>query len=111
MDSWFADFFADPMKYIAYMLVFVAACGAILFFGGFGSGARHLFTFGESSSHMQHARVRIVWGILLIMAAWGWWEIFRVIAGQEPLSYLWLALLLLTPVWIPWVRKLFSGGH
>jgi len=106
--------YTDPVRYVAYVFAFFGACGVLLFFIGFGGGIGHLFTFGHSQSHMDHARARIVWGLLICMVVLGLWEALRVIVGDAPLSYLILVILLLTPVWVPWVSRGFKsgdGGH
>jgi hypothetical protein len=100
----------DPLRYIEYLFAFLGAMGAVLFIAGIGSGARHIFTYAEDDHHMTHTRARALWGIIICMVMLGWWEVLRVIIGQAPLSYLWLALLLLTPLWIPWLKKLAKGG-
>jgi hypothetical protein len=110
MEAFLDVLYTDPLRYIEYLFAFFGAMGMVLFFAGFGSGARHLFTFGESADHMHHVRARIIWGILLCMVTLGLWEILRVILGLAPLSYLILSLLLLTPLWIPWLRGAFKGG-
>jgi len=91
------------------------AWGVMLFVGGFAGGIAHIFTFSHSADHMNHARARIVRGLFLAMGTLGLWEIVRVIAGEVPLSYLWLSLVLIAPAWVPWVYRLFAGksgnGH
>ena len=103
--------YQDPLLYISYLFAFFGAMGGVLFLSGFSSGFRHVFTYSEDWNHMQHTRTRTVWGILMCMVTLGFWEILRVIIGQAPLSYLWLSLLMLTPLWIPWLKKLGGGGH
>ncbi len=113
MNAFLAGLVHDPLRYIEYIFALCGALGAVLFIAGFASGARHIFTYGESWDHMQHVRMRIVWGVLVCMVTLGLWEIVRVIIGQAPLSYLILSFVLLTPLWIPWLKKLTSsgGGH
>jgi|GEM_PF-6602479 len=101
---------ADPLRYIEYLFALSGAIGGVLFIAGFGSGARHIFTYGEDKHHMEHCRARIIWGTLICMVTLGLWEIVRVILGQAPLSYLIISLVLLTPAWIPWLRGLAKGG-
>ncbi len=110
MEALFTAVYTDPLRYIGYFLAFFAAMGGVLFIAGFGGGIPHHFTFAESDSHMEHARARITMGLLWCMVVFGLWEIVRVISGQVPPSYLWLSLILLTPVWIPWVKALLKGG-
>jgi hypothetical protein len=110
MDGFFSALTHNPMHYISYAFAFFGGLGMLLFLSGWGSGMPHIFTFSESQHHMDHARARAVWGILLCMVTLGWWEIVRVITGEAPLTYLWLSLALLTPLWIPWLKKLAAGG-
>jgi hypothetical protein len=107
--------YQDPLRYVEYIFAFLGSLGLLLFIAGFGSGFRHVFTYGEDDHHMAHARGRAMWGVLVCMVVLGLWEIVRVILGQVPLTYLWLSLILLTPLWIPWIKGLLSGkgggGH
>lgn len=112
MEALYAAFYADPMYYEGIIFALWGAWGFAVFIGGFAGGVRHLFTYSESDSHMAHAREQVVWGLLLAMTAFGGWELVRVIVGLAPLSYLWLVAVMLTPLWIPWLRGLFGGkGH
>ena len=110
MDSLVLAFIEDPLRYIAYLFAFFAAVGVLLFVAGFSGAIPHIFTYSESAHHMEHARSRAIWGLLICMVVLGLWETLRVIVGQAPLSYLWLSLILLTPLWIPWVKGLLKGG-
>ena len=115
MENYATNLDHNPMLYIGYLLSAVAAIGTVLFIAGFFGGITHLFSYSESADHMDHARTRSLWGIYLCMAALGIWEFIRVILGEAPASStLVLVLILLSPVWIPWLRNLFtgaSGGH
>jgi hypothetical protein len=110
MESLYTAFFADPVYYIGAIFALFGAWGLILILMGIGSGMQHIFTYNESESHMAHVRTRALWGVLMLMATWGFWELFRVIIGQAPVTYLWAVLILLTPLWIPWLKGLFAGG-
>jgi hypothetical protein len=110
MDAFLNAIYADPLRWVEYVFAFFGGLGMLMFIAGFGSGARHMFTYAEDADHMKHARARITWGVLLCMATLGFWEILRVIIGSAPLTYLWLSLLMLTPLWIPWLWKLAKGG-
>jgi hypothetical protein len=109
MDALYAAFFADPMYYVGLLFALWGVWGVGLFVSGFSGGVRHLFTYGESDSHMEHVRTRIVWGLYLCMTALGAWEVVRVLVGEVSWGYLWLSLVLLVPIWIPWVKGLAGG--
>ena len=86
-----------------------------LFFAGVGGGLPFLFTYDEDQHHMDHARTRAMWGLYLCMLALGLWELIRIVLGEVPVSStLILAAILLSPVWIPWIKGLLFGkpnGH
>ena len=97
----------NPVLYIGYFLSAVGALGVLLFFTGFFGGIKHLFTYSEDADHMDHARTRAMWGLYLCMLALGLWELIRVVLGEVPVSStLILAAILLSPVWIPWIKGL-----
>jgi len=105
----------NPVLYIGYFLSAVGAVGALLFFGGFFGGIGHLFSYDNDADHMDHARTRAMWGLYLCMLALGLWELIRIVLGEVPVSStLILAAILLSPVWIPWIKGLLFGkpnGH
>jgi len=56
---------------------------------------------------MEHVRTRSLWGLYLCMAALGIWECIRIILGEAPVSpTLVLAVILLSPVWVSWLKGL-----
>ena len=106
----------NPVLYIGYFLSAVGAVGALLFFAGFFGGIGHLFSYSEDADHMEHARTRAIWGIYLCMLALGLWECIRIVLGEVPVSStLILVAILLSPVWIPFLKGLLLGkptnGH
>lgn len=114
MEGFVLSIVENPLRYIEYAFAFMGAVGVLLFFAGWGTGMPHLFTLSESESHMEHARHRAMWGVVLTMVVFGLWEAARVVLGHVPLAYLIWALILTTPLWIPWIRALAggkSGGH
>lgn len=105
---------SDPVLYIGYLLAAAGAAGVLLFFAGFFGSIKHLFTYSESASHMDHARTRALFGLYLAMVSLGVWESIRLVLGQVPGSTIILILILLSPAWIPWLKALItgkSGGH
>jgi hypothetical protein len=106
--TFYANFFADPLYYIGIIFALWGAWGFGLFIAGFADGIGHVFTFGLSDSHVEHARLHVMHGLFITMTAFGAWEVVRVIAGVAPWQYLILSFFLLTPLWIP--RLAGSGG-
>ncbi len=115
MENLVVNLVQNPVLYVGYFLSAVGAAGFLIFAAGFFGGIRHLFTYSESASHMEHARTRSLWGLYLCMAALGVWECIRVLLGEAPAtSTLILVAILLSPVWIPWIKGLIFGkpnGH
>lgn len=109
MESIIIALVSDPLYYIGMVLAAAGAGAFLLFMRGFASGVGNLFHMHGHEGHLEHARVRIVWGLYLCMLLLGVWQILRVIAGTAPLSQLWLALILLSPAWIPWLYKKATG--
>ena len=107
MENLVVNLVQNPVLFIGYFLSAVGAAGFLIFTAGFFGGIRHTFSYSESADHMEHARTRSLWGIYLCMAALGVWEFIRVILGEAPASStLVLVVILLSPVWIPLIKKL-----
>ena len=107
MESFVTAIVQNPVLYVGYFLSAVGAVGVLLFFVGFFGGIGHLFSYSEDANHMEHARTRSLWGLYLCMAALGVWEFIRVILGEVPASStLILVVILLSPAWIPLIKKL-----
>jgi hypothetical protein len=114
MENFIIAIAEDPLLYIGYLLSAAAAVGVLLFAAGFSGGIKHLFTYSEDADHMEHARTRSLWGLYLCMAVLGVWESIRVLVGEAPPSTLILVIILLSPIWIPLLKGLFtsdSNGH
>jgi hypothetical protein len=104
----------NPVLYIGYLFAALGAVGVLLFFSGFFGGIKHLFTYSESADHMEHARTRAMWGLYICMVALGLWETLRLILGEVPASTWILIVILLSPLWAPYLKSLLtgkSGGH
>ncbi len=115
MENFVLQLVQHPVISTGYILSIVGAAGALLFFAGFFGSIKHIFTYSESADHMDHTRTRALWGLYLCMAALGIWEFIRVLMGEvDPSSTLILVVILLSPIWIPFLKGLFSGksgGH
>lgn len=110
MDAFVIALLSNPLYYIGAALALAAAVGMLLFFWGLASGIGNLFHMHGHDEHLHHARIRIVQGLYLSMVVLGIWQLIRIAIGEAPPSAIILVLVLLTPVWIPWLTKLMSGG-
>lgn len=109
MDSFAVALVSNPLYYAGAALALCAAAGVLLFMWGFGSGVGNLFHMHGNDDHLLHARVRVVQGLYICMAVLGIWELIRVLLGEAPVgSTLILAAILLSPVWLPWLKGLFN---
>ncbi len=122
MDEIWQAIYGDPLYYVGLFLVFWAAIGFLTFIRGFLSGVPHLFTYDGDDEYLPEHRMRAMWGPIILMSAWGVWELVRWLAAvftgtSEALSF-WLVLFLTIFIWLPalWagVKKLGGdkkGGH
>ena len=107
MENLVVNLVQNPVLYIGYFLSAVGVAGFLLFVAGFFGGIKHLFSYSESTDHMEHVRTRSLWGLYLCMLALGLWELIRIILGEAPVSpTLVLAVILLSPVWVSWLKGL-----
>ena len=115
MENLVVNLVQNPVLYIGYFLSAVGAAGFLLFVAGFFGGIGHLFSYDKDADHMEHVRTRSLWGLYLCMLALGLWELIRIILGEAPVSpTLVLAVILLSPVWVSWLKGLIFGkpnGH
>lgn len=115
MGPFFDTLIANPLLYIGDALSALAAVGFLIFLGGFFPGMGNVFTGKGHKTHQEHDRTRVVWGLYIMMTALGLWEIFRYFFGVGPAGNIGIALLLLVPLWLPWVYGLITGksggGH
>ena len=73
--------YAHPMQSIGAVFAFFAMIGALLFLRGFFSGLGNLFTFDHNDYYLEKARVRVVWGVLIMYAVFSFWEVVRFVVG------------------------------
>lgn len=105
---------SNPVVSLGYALSLMGGMGVLIFCAGFFGSIKHLFTYSESASHMEHARTRSLWGLYIAMVALGLWESVRLLIGEVPGSTIILIIILLSPAWAPALKALVtgkSGGH
>ena len=81
MGGFIDSFFANPLWYIGFVLAFVAALSFLVFLRGFLSGLPNLFTLSAHEGHQRRHRVRITWGVILLIFLYIIWEILRWLVG------------------------------
>lgn len=115
MISFLSNFFADPLYYLGYVFALCAGLAFVLFLRGFLSGFGHVLKQDGNVEHMEHYRVRAIWGVLLLTVFFGVWEILRWISswfGYGSVSEATIVIAVLTFFFLLW-RILFGkkGDH
>jgi hypothetical protein len=105
MNSILQVLYSHPMHTIGAVFAFFAMVGFLLFLRGFMSGFGNFFTFDHNDYYLERARVRVVWGVLIMYAAFSIWEVVRFIVdwvleiptigagGFEFIIFMWLLYL------------------
>ncbi len=70
-----------PLYSLGFVLAFAAGFSFLIFIRGFLSGVGHLFTIDHHDDHLSHARMRAVWGIVLMFDVFMVWVVIRSIAA------------------------------
>ncbi|MEK7567489.1 MAG: hypothetical protein AAB513_01030 [Patescibacteria group bacterium] len=81
MDFFSDTFVSNALLYIGFLLSVFAAISVLIFVRGFLVGARHLISIDGNDENLNPARIRIVWGILLLLFIFVFWEIIRWFAN------------------------------
>ena len=110
MDALATAVASNPLYYIGCLLALGAVVGVLYFTQGISLGVKNLITLSEESHHVEHAHTHGLQGLYLVMVVFGIWEILRVIFIGGDASLWVLIFILLTPLWIPWLKRLFTGG-
>ncbi|MEI7719925.1 MAG: hypothetical protein WCI89_01815 [bacterium] len=78
-----------PLHSLGFVLSFVAAFGFLIFLRGFSSGAGHLFTIDHHDHHLSDARLRAIWGVIIMLDVFMLWVAIRTLAalfGGPPIN-------------------------
>lgn len=110
MEGFALHIVANPLLYVGYLFAAAGAMGILLFFGGFFACVGHLFSYSEDAHHMEQNRTRCIWGLYICMVTLGLWQCIRLILGEAPASSALLIIILLSPAWAPWLKRLVFGG-
>lgn len=81
MEYVFNAVFSHPLYSLGVLFSLAAGAAFATFLGGFLSGIGHVFTIDHNDKHMEHARMRAVWGVLLLIALFILWELVRLLFG------------------------------
>ncbi|HVV39216.1 MAG TPA: hypothetical protein VHD31_02720 [Candidatus Paceibacterota bacterium] len=66
-----------PVQDVEVLLSFLGGFSVIIFLRGFLSGLPQLILINMDAEHLAHARTRAMWGMMLLWALFGIWELFR----------------------------------
>jgi hypothetical protein len=124
MEPFLTNPVANSMQYIGALLASLAALSFLVFLRGMIPGTVNVFNFNFHHEHLEHAHVRIVWGVLLIAFIFGLWEVLRFFAsllgyddGHSTSIGFWVLCLsiaywVVTAIWSSlFGKKSGGGGH
>lgn len=77
MEHFIINVLFNPMPVIGAFLSIVAALAFLVLLRGFLSGVMYLFTLNGNDDFLLHARIRVLWGFMLLVFFWSVWEIAR----------------------------------
>jgi hypothetical protein len=80
MEFLWVSLFADPVFYIGAALAAMGAMGFVFLLAGM-SGLGHAIKENYHIDHLKHQRVRAVWGLYLMVAAYLAWKLVEWIAS------------------------------
>jgi hypothetical protein len=109
MIALYANLYQDPMFFIGLLFAFLAAISFLIFLRGFLSGLPALFTFSANADHQSHHRLRVTWGLMLLLFLFLYWELLKwTIAfftgtAQSSGAFIAIALLWLILVVLPFL--------
>ena len=72
---------SHPLYTLGVLFSLASGVAFVIFLGGFFAGFAHLFTMDHNDKHMEHARMRATWGVLLLIALFLLWKVIRFLFG------------------------------
>ncbi|HVZ76096.1 MAG TPA: hypothetical protein VG934_02370 [Candidatus Paceibacterota bacterium] len=114
---------SHPYSDLVVLMTFFGALSFVTFLRGLLTGLPHLFTINVHAEHLEHSRVYVVWGVLLLAWLFMLWEGIRVVTaffeGQVLPGNLTVicsvlglvGLAILASMFIPTKKAAGSGGH
>ncbi len=118
MNSIWDTIFAIPFHYIEMVFAFLATLSFLVFFRGFLGSIGNLFKMNAHEGHLEHAQVRTIWGVYLLIFLFFVWEMTRTVAswlgfqdgGQVTLGYWCAGIIIVVWLFLFLKKNLFSGG-
>jgi len=77
MDTFIANVLQNPLPIVGATISFFAVVAFLVFLRGFLSGVMYLFTLNGNDDFLLHARIRVLWGFLLLVFFFAIWEVVR----------------------------------
>jgi hypothetical protein len=77
MQGFYSSILSDPMYYIGLIFAFLAALSFLVFLRGGLSGLPGLFTQSAHDDHQHHHRVRVTWGVMMLLFLFMLWELLK----------------------------------
>lgn len=81
MDVFIANVIYNPLPIIGALFSFLAVVALLVFLRGFLSGVMYLFTLNGNDDFLFHARIRVLWGFLLLVFFFAAWEVVRFVGA------------------------------
>lgn len=81
MEYLFNVIFTHPFYTLGVLFSLASGVAFVIFLSGFFAGVGHIFTMDRNDKHMEHARMRATWGVLLLIALFLLWEFVRLLFG------------------------------
>ncbi|MDE2071432.1 MAG: hypothetical protein KGI70_01700 [Patescibacteria group bacterium] len=81
MNAFLDAVLANPWHDIELIFTGLGVFAFIIFFGGFTAGLPHLFTQNYHAERIAKHRLRVTWGVMMLLALFIVWEVVRWVAG------------------------------
>jgi hypothetical protein len=81
MDVVWINFLYNPLLPIGILFSLLAVLAFLVALRGFLSGVLYIFTLNGNDDFNKAARIRVMWGFLLLIFLWSLWQVFVFIGA------------------------------